>query len=402
MGKPTLFYCNPLFDLSLGNYPLDPLKRAAAEMTTLFVPCVKEGDYILLDVETPQEYWDYCQSKGMVVPRAMYKDSTISSTNGNAWGWNDRVVEKLKACGASCNHPDLSIIKQVNSRSYGYLLNKKLNSGVPDGELFSSLESLLSHLNNLQPIPIVLKPLYGNAGYGFIRKQTPHLSESEIAQVTSHIKRDRAVLFEPWLNRIYDLSSRCYISKEGQISGIRHHRTLSNRAGAFFADWIDPEDPLVSLYHQVLDQLVFKTAKQLFNDHYWGPVGFDSFVWKDSIDQKQLAGCIEINARHPMSTVAYALYDRLAPNTVATFRFISKRRHRLPETYEKFEALLGSSSFNPKTNEGVLLVSPLRVSHGDGIWKQPERSAFFITATSSKKLEVLDHWLREILSPPKK
>ncbi len=395
--KPSLFYCNPLFDLSLGNYDTAELIPAAAEMGTLFIPCARAGDRILLSISVPDEYWEYLTRHGLECPEPVSIGKQCSGMHGVPWGWNREAYDTLLQAEAHCVHPDLSIVREVNSRKFSLQCNRKTGSGVPGACYCAMKDELMTTLDSWQQFPLVIKPDYGNAGYGFIRKESRQLFESELKQLDTFFVDSCGVIIEPWYTRTTDISSRCTISPQGSVSDIRHHRTLSNRAGTFFADVIDPHDEVIARWRKMLDLAVKNSAIALHGAGYFGPAGFDSFEWVDKKGERRLAPVIEINARHPMSSVAYALHDKLAPDNVSLFRFIGKKRHRLPDTYVELKQILGGDAYNPETKRGILLVTPPRVSHTPQSWIQPARSAFFIAEESSEKLLALDEKLRKVL-----
>ncbi|MGD9201194.1 MAG: hypothetical protein PVI26_06505, partial [Chitinispirillia bacterium] len=123
-----------------------------------------------------------------------------------------------------------------------------------------------------------------------------------------------------------------------------------------------------------------------------------SFLFRDDLGNTKLAPVIEINARHTIGCIAYRLQQRLAPSSVAMFRFISRKKHCLPDTYEEFLKKIGSLRFSRCSQRGVIIITPLRVSHQKNIWVQPQRSGFFITDETVESLLKLDDRLRKVLS----
>jgi hypothetical protein len=129
---------------------------------------------------------------------------------------------------------------------------------------------------------------------------------------------------------------------------------------------------------------------------YYGTAGFDSFVYREKNKIEKLAPVIEINARHSMSDIAHALRNRLEKNKFCFFRVMSSRRCTLPDTYRKWLDMIKEDHFNVSTQNGVILVSPIRVNR-DGIHVQPQRCVFFMAAPSEKELFDMDTRLRIVL-----
>ena len=199
---------------------------------------------------------------------------------------------------------------------------------------------------------------------------------------------------EPWCERVHDLSSSVTIFPDRSISPPRFQRFYSNKYGSFCGILLEPSSPLLQRYTPTLRKTSLQAASALAECGYYGPAGFDSFVYKDSSGQEQLAPVIEINARYSMSDIAHALWNRYARHRWCLYRFISHRKCTLPDTYEKWNNLLGDDLYNPLNCMGVALLTPLRVSHNDKLI-QPSRKAFFIVADSEEILCEMDKRLRE-------
>ncbi|MBD3390830.1 MAG: hypothetical protein GF418_02240 [Chitinivibrionales bacterium] len=396
MAAPRLLYLNALFDLELGGFPAGPLKRGAAEMTALFAACGAASDVVLLDVEVPDEYQDFLETCGLACPAFLRGTPRCAGRTAVPWGWNTAAVARLRATGAACEYPDLETVRAVNSRLFGHELCSRLGLGVARAAACDTVAGVERELSSRTQFPVVIKPAFGNAGYGFLRKQGPCLTKQEYARVETLIERCGGVTMEPWLARIDDISSRATVGRDGTVSGIAHHRCHANASGAFFADLLEPEDPVVKPWRDFLTDAVRRVGGELHRAGYFGPAGFDSFTWRDDAGAVHLASVIEINARHAMSSVAYALRERLAPGKACYFRFAGRRRHVVPARYDEFRERLGGDLFCARMRTGVLPLTPLRVRH-DRAWTRPLRSAFFLAADTADSLMRMDARLRSSL-----
>lgn len=398
LKQPRLYYLNALFDLSLGGYDTKKLANTAAEMSCLFIPLGTSQDKIILDVTVPDEYFKYLASFGIDSPQVLSDNEQCSGIIGDPWGWNEKIVERFTKAGASCSNPDIEIVKRVNSHYFSYLFNQKTGTGVPGMQCCSSKEELIQALKSWKQFPLVIKPEFGNVGYGFIHKKIPVLSKRELNKVDKLFKAGKHVIIEPWLNRLTDISSRCLISSDGIVTDIRHHQGLTNKVGKFYADLIDPEDEMVERWREILDKVVLACAKELFGAGYFGPAGFDSFIWYDEPKKEKLATIIEINARHPVSSMAYALHDKLAPDRVSMLVFVGNKKLALPDNYKALQKMFGENSFRNTKKRGAILITPLRVCYKDSIWVQPERSVFFLAEETLKKVQELEADIKRILT----
>ncbi len=402
-NKPVrLYYLNALFDLQLGEYVTDKLARAAFEMTILFSFMGDQSDRVLLDVEMPDDFRDYLISINVKPLQAI--NIHLNHPGGDfkyrdeipvPWGWDECTLNKLKKLGFNCDNPDLGIVKKVNSRQFHNLISERFDLGVPGSAYCDCYETFLKSLERLGTFgDLVVKTSFGGSGYGFriIKKGEKDVCQKEIETLMKH----GGVVIEPWCKRVYDFSSSITIEKDGSMSSIRHQRSFSNMYGAFVGIFMVPEDPVIQKYASVQEKAVRNAAQALFNQGYFGPAGFDSFTYTDIDGKERVAPVIEINARHSMSDVAHAVRNRYAPNKWCFFRLMSKRRCNLPDSYNKWKEMLKKDHFNPDTQEGIILLTPLRLKHGNTV-VQPLRNGFFLSAGSEKELFEMDERLRGVL-----
>lgn len=395
-----LFYLNSLFDLELGGYPIRNVEQASAEMTVLFAPLASKDDQVLLDIGVRDEYREYLDNCGLEMPHlvsSIRSGTENGSLRGEAWGWNRSVVDLLTRAGADCCLPDTEIVKKANSRWYSNYLAQKHGWGVPSSIYLSDIHDYHKALITLNDhYPLVIKPSYGGSGFGFKKIGSFCEGNNIIKDIACFFEHGGCVI-EPWLDRIYDLSSRVEIANDGSISFIRFQRSCVNSFGAFYGIYIPPHDLILERYEKELEGNALKVAEELYSLGYWGPVGIDSFVYEDRLSGcRKLVCAIEINARHVMSDVAFALRDSCAPQKHCLFRFVSKKRGMVPEDYCDLEKLLGREMYDPVTQKGIIVVSPLCVYYKDK-WNKPLRNIFFLAADSESELFELDKSLRERL-----
>jgi hypothetical protein len=395
-----IYYFNSLFDLELGKFPVNKIQQSSAEMGVLFAPLGSRQDRILLGIDVPDEYWYHLDACGLSTPQPLSvseKVKDFSGFEGEAWGWNQRSLDILSKTGAHCFLPETCIIEKVNSRCFNNNIAEKHELGVA-GSRYScnpyDYREILLSLNN--DFPLVIKPAYGGCGFGFRIIKTPDLSDNyfnDIAFLSEH----GGYVIEPWHKRVYDLSTRVEIDRDGSVSLLRHLRPYVNSFGAFYGIYLSPQDPVLKEYDKVLEDTAIKISKELYSEGYWGPAGLDSFVYKDfSTDSLKVASVIEVNARHVMSDIAFALRNSCAPGKYCFFRFISRKKGTVPDDYKSLNNMLGPEMFNPLTKTGIMLVSPLMFFFNNN-WVKPSQNVFFISADSEAELFNRDNRLRELL-----
>ncbi len=391
---PFVYYLNALFDLELQGEPIpDKLRRSAAQMECLFFAIAKAGDRVLIENSVDESYLQYLRRYGVGEASSANFHGCLDGYTARVWGWNHEAVDRLNQTGASCIHPPLDVVKRVNERFFCHALGKEENLGVPGARRCLCFDDAAAALSDMSPGRKVIKARYGTAGRGFVWVESMKDLCERKQTIDDICVRQGGVIIEPWLDRIIDIGSIARIKPDGKVSQPRHHRNLTNRAGTFYGDWIEPFDPMIEPWREYLDKAVFLTARRLFDEGYWGVFGCDTFLYRTKKGIRP-AAVFEINARYPMSVIAYGVKDRLAPNSPGLFRFISKRKHHLPHSYDLLEKKLGAIRI--KDSE-IVLLTPVRLKQDNG-WIQPARSAFYLFAPDPKKLAQLDTNLRAILS----
>jgi hypothetical protein len=381
-----LYYFNALFDLELGANSVTSLQRPAAEMTVLFAPVGKSSDRILLDVDIDDSYWNYLKSYDITTATPYYQGD-CKGYQGIAWGWNENAIARLTQLGAACTTPSPECVKVVNSRRFCNEIGQKFSTGVAGSVYCSTVEQILDACNKLRDhFPVVIKPDHGNSGFGFYHcSSVDDLKNPDL----NLLCQTNGVVVEPWCDKVYDFSSVCTISQDGEISPFRHCRALTNSRGTFHGIYLVQHDPVVEQWKEKLEEIAGKVAHEIVKTGYFDSLGFDSIVYREKSELK-LAAVIEINARHVMSDIAVALRNSCAPGKHCLFRTLSKKRLRLPESYSELEK---SDIFNYDGRRGCILISPLRVMHGREC-VQPYRNTLFMVADSEEELFALDERLR--------
>ncbi|MBN1601763.1 MAG: hypothetical protein JW915_09150 [Chitinispirillaceae bacterium] len=385
--KNKLYYFNALFDLELGDNIVSSLQRPASEMTVLFAPLGNFSDRILLDVAIDESYWSYLKRYDIMTATPYYQGDDCNGMEGVAWGWNQISIERLSKLGAKCAAPSTECVKMVNSRKFCNDIAQRYSTGIPDSAYCSNVEQVISSCSRLRSrFPVVIKPDFGNSGFGFYHINTD--DDLKKASLNCMFQHGGAAV-EPWCEKVYDFSSVCTINRSGNISMFRHCRAMTNSKGTFHGIYLAPHDPVLDQWKDKLEEKVQDAALEVVKTGYFGTLGFDSIVYREKNELK-LAPVIEINARHVMSDIAVAVRQSCAPAKHCLFRTLSKKRLRLPGSYNELQE---KDIFRFDGSRGCILVSPLRVWHGRDC-VQPYRNTLFLVADSENQLFTMDEALR--------
>jgi len=388
--RKNLFYFNALFDLSMSGAVRPAIKRTADEMTALIIPMCSGNDFCIVKSEFPQDYSSFLNDHGLDLPKLVNVSERFNGgLTAHPWGWDESAKITFEAMGADTFHPDFNIVRQINGREFCHKFSLTENSGVSGSALLSSLSDVNNFFADNPTYPLVIKPAHGSSGFGFIRMdESP--DKSTIDKILQ-LMTNGIVIAEPWLNRVMDISSSADISASGTLGGIRHYRCFVDSRGTFFGVYLSTDNSQLSRWTPILDDHVKICADQIYRSGYFGPAGFDSFVYSQKDGSESLAPIIEINARHVMSDIARSLKSKLAPDKHVFYRLLSSKRANLPEKYSALKSILGKNLFSINTKNGILPLTPLR--NTTDITRQPYRNAFLISADSEQELFELDSFL---------
>ncbi|MDR0305717.1 MAG: hypothetical protein LBI42_02650 [Chitinispirillales bacterium] len=379
----------------MSGYTRGAFKRAADEMSALIIPMGSSEDFCLVKPSLPADYSKFLEDSGLVLPKLVKTGERLdSSVTAEPWGWDENAHTTFFKMGVNTFHPDFTTVRKINNRRFCSSFSEIEASGVPNSALLSSPEELKNFFTKSHEYPQIIKPVYGNSGIGFLRLDKPP-GETTIAKILNLMKQHGAVAAEPWLKRVMDISSSLDISADGEKSSIRHYRCLVDSRGTFYGVYLPPDSARLEPWIPALDKHVTSCAGYIYKSGYFGPVGFDSFVYSKKDGSEALAPVIEINARHVMSDIARALKSKLANNKYVFYRLLSGKRAALPENYTELRHILRGYLFSPAAGTGILPLTPLR--NTTDITCQPYRNAFFISADSKEKLFWLDSFLTNTL-----
>jgi hypothetical protein len=391
----TLFRFNPQFDILLaGERPSESIINSTQKMAPFFLPALESADRLLCSYEVDDGFYSYLAQNEISSAKVFREDEKLE-LSGEAWGVDKESEALFSSLNISFDSPDVRVVERINSRAFGLELAKEFGFGTPQSEIISSITQF-ENINKSEEF--VVKPIFGNSAFGFIHSRK--LSNEEIEkQIEPLLETDGSVIYEPWLDRVNDLATLINISKSGDIKVVGHHQNLCSQSGSFYGDLIVPNDPLITPYKSELESMAQKIGTSLFKTGYWGVVGVDSFIYIKN-GKRELALAIDINGRHPISSIAYSVLEKvekIGKERSFLYRFISKKRHKLPQNYSEFTSLLGDLAFSTKTKRGVILLSPIKIVSESGDSLRSPRSAFGVVGDSEEDVLAIDEQLREIL-----
>jgi hypothetical protein len=381
----TLFCFNGAADRKHLGVP-QKILRAVDQVASIFCAGLDNTRRVYSGFWADPSFYTYLESCGLSPARLTQQPQNYE--RGEPWTVDREVLEFFADNSISVQCPAPEIVRRVNSRFFAH---RHLSSlGVPGAAPVTQMDDFYRLRRCVSDF--VLKPDHGNAGGHFLKSGT--MSESALKQaLAAALQRGERFVFEPWCDVVCDIATKIHISPAGTVDIAGHHRNMCNRSGAFYANIFCENDSRILPWRNTLDVAARRVGKALFAAGYFGPAGIDSFVYKKN-NEVFPACAIDINARHTISTVSYGIRRKRDPVSAGMYRFIGKRRHVLPASYEKLTSQLNAFFF---ADEMPLLTTPLRMMSAETGPVQPARSAFYLEAGSEEELLEKDERLRRCI-----
>ncbi|MCP4297954.1 MAG: hypothetical protein GY786_20390, partial [Proteobacteria bacterium] len=154
------------------------IKLATESMEPLFAPVFSSGDRIISSCKIKPDFNKYLDSLGINNARLKTPSKSKEGEKGEAWGWSEKAINQLDQWNYKLSHPSPECCRQVNSREFCSYISDKYSIGAPYSTLVNTREELLNSLDNIPFDQFVAKPLFGNAGAGFVFFSRDNMSQA--------------------------------------------------------------------------------------------------------------------------------------------------------------------------------------------------------------------------------
>ena len=389
-------YLNADFDLSLRQRPSQAarprLVRQVCELSVQGLLGAGEADSVVVRAEVPAEFLDHLERCGASVPVLLPHPQVDSANQFRPFGWNAEAAELNRRHAGPVEHPDLAVVRRVNSRSFALALEEELGIDTPSGAVVDSREALESFLLRTPPTAgWVIKAEHGNAGLANRRLEQSRLSEADLRFVEDRLAEDDHLLVEPWLPREQDW---CVVfDAPFDPRTLRVHETVCTEDGALIGALFESGNDAAAPWFDDLGVMAERVAAGLGREDYFGPVCVDAFTWHDG-DRSRLRAFVDLNCRLSMSDAAHRLWRRLAPERTFFYRFFNRRKLDLATDLPGTLAALGQHRYDRESRRGILLASPLRLGGAAGSWRPGKLAVAFVADGRAEAFE-LERWFRE-------
>lgn len=249
--------------------------------------------------------------------RGVYHAATVARLPWNSGAEPVVAYAQDARAGALGCRANPQVTRQVNSKAFSH--RHAADAGLEPGAFafarkVHSTDELAEHLAEV-PEDVarqwVLKPLWGFAGGGRLTgagRSPPNDSKGRLAAL---LKRDGAVLFEPWVQRTGDFSTQMWVSGPGRVAPLCVTRLLTTPSGRYMGTASTAPEDAATVH--ALREGASAAANWLAHAGYTGPAGVDALAFTDPVDGRSLLRpVVEINARFTLGLLASTVADMAA------------------------------------------------------------------------------------------
>ncbi len=237
-----------------------------------------------------------------------------------SWGFSQRVKKWAHMRQVAYHMPDWQVVQEVNSKVFSF---KQLPS-LPGSALIRNLQDLEAWLQAGQG-KRVLKTCFGLSGKGNrLIDETTSIKDIQVF-CEKEWKLQRPLIAEPWLDRFFDFSTQWALDPQGDIQCIGSTVFETDSHGTYQGTYAGPEFLLFQCHHSFLKEhkkMIYPVLKKITQMGFFGSLGVDAFLYRNSRQEINLYPMVEINGRQTFSLAALRFQRRWFPEKVIRLSFI--------------------------------------------------------------------------------
>ena len=183
---------------------------------------------------------------------------------------------------------------------------------------------------------VVVKAEFGSSGRNMIRVRGGEFETAQARWLEDALVEHGAVVVEPWLERVCDLSFRFKIDESGVARSREFGVSLNDPRGQYRGGFVGPLSRVLTpelrrfiggdgrdrhRISRVMKIAAEEAARALHGSDlaYVGPVGIDAFVYRETNGELRLKPIVEINPRITMGHICSAIEEHVAKGRVGVW-----------------------------------------------------------------------------------
>lgn len=310
---PRLFLGNFDFEHRLADprfQPTKQLKRLNAELATAWLAIAEEGDWIWTPEPIDAEFFRSLENAGFPRVQPVVSLSDVpSGVECVPWGWSSEVRLLAEKHDWIADAPPILAVQIANSRTISYVLERLLKVGLDGMEGIRSMEQLHAVLESQAPTEgrWVIKAEYGMSARERILGRGRSLSTADEQWVRKRLDSRINVYFEPWVERVGEIGIQIDVLANGRPQLLGITPMLVDERGQYAGSWFAYQESRFSdqqAFWPSAIETALEAARQLKSQGYFGPLGIDAMIYRDSDGELKLRPLQDINARWTMGRLS--------------------------------------------------------------------------------------------------
>lgn len=351
---PGVWYFNPSCDHRWLHGDLHPQTRAATAVERDFdlLPMfLAATDDVVAVQQQPSTAWLlHLRKLGFEIPAVAvqtgdgaFQVEARHLWNLHPWGWSDDMARRMAPLARRLVHSGLPLAERattsraVNRKSFAAPLLKTLLQELNDPRLSapetagavhmtaeSAWDDILERWSRGERT--VIKADHGTSGRNMIRIRGDEDLPIVQAWLRNAFRQQPAVVVEPWLERVADLSVLSRVDESGEVQHLGVTRFLSDIRGQYRGAIVGKPTfglsaELIRCFHdhgrdpgwveRTLRKAAQTAGAALHSMGYAGPFGVDAFLHRVDGEIK-LRPLVEVNSRYTMGNISLGLSQQLA------------------------------------------------------------------------------------------
>ncbi len=306
---PRLFFGNFDFEHSLGNVPLEQLSRNLLEVNAKWclslLPLMEPGDYLWLPelLIDRKDAWQHLVKQAGVV--GIWQVDQIPSEveiEFVPWGWTEKNIRWAQKQGWGVQHPEMQIVAWANSRATSFGYEQQWESAPPGAIELYRVEDLGRHLSNFSAdAKWVMKAEFSMSARERMIGQGRDVLQPTLNWLKKRLQHSGRVFFEPWLNRIEEMSFHYDISPAGDVHFLGMTKLYSDDFGRYLGNrLVSIEDAQDKTEWDRSGSQTMQLAQEFARKGYFGPLSIDAMRYEDSAGACHERPLQDVNARYSM------------------------------------------------------------------------------------------------------
>lgn len=310
---PRLFWGNFEFEHTLGKTPVGQLSRVLREVnatwTVALVSLLEPGDYLWIPellIEKTDCWQEPLEQAGGIGIWQVDQIPDNTEIEFVPWGWTEKNIRWANEQGWITRHPELSIVAWANSRATSFQYEKEWGTVLPGATELVEVEDLARTLERYSADDRwVIKAEFSMSARERVIGRGREISTPIRNWLNKRLQNGGRVFFEPWVDRIDEMSFHYDLSPAGDIRFWGMTKLHSDPFGRYLGNSPVSETDLSETEKWECSRTkTGQLACQFAQKGYFGPLSIDAMRYYNKEGICTERPLQDINARYSMGRCA--------------------------------------------------------------------------------------------------